>query len=137
VWRNGAYRGTVPGFEVLERVRTETEEIDLSISNNSGESWLTREGAIILGECKNWSGRCGKNEFVSFREKLLNRKGRCSVGFLISWNGFADTVTKEMLRGSREESLVVPLDGAQIRRAVETNSLLQVLRAAWHKAVAL
>lgn len=129
--------GTVPGFEVLERVRTETEEIDLSISNNSHEPWLAREGAIILGECKNWSDRCGKNEFVSFREKLLNRKGRCSLGFLVSWNGFADTVTKEMLRGSREGALVVPLDGAQIRRAVETSSFLKVLNAAWQTAIAL
>jgi hypothetical protein len=36
---------------------------------------------------------------------------RCTLGFLISWNGFASTVTKEMLRGSREQILVVPLMG--------------------------
>ena len=129
--------GSVPGFVVTNRVRTETEEIDISIRNGSPEVPFNREGALILAECKNWSGKCGKGEFVLFQQKVANRSQRCSLGFLISWNGFAGTVTKEMLRGSREETLIVPITGADIRAAVRAGSFTEVLLACWEKAVSL
>jgi hypothetical protein len=128
---------SVPGFVVKQRIRTETEEIDISIVNGSNEPRLAREGAVVLVECKNWSGRCGKNEFVIFHEKMRNRSRRCSLGFLVSWNGFAETVTKEMLRGSREELLVVPLTGSDIRAAIRQEDLAAALLGFWDKAVAL
>ncbi len=36
----------------------------------SAEARLRREGALILAECKNWRGKCGKNEFVENRSRL-------------------------------------------------------------------
>src|SRR5262249_24891961 len=88
---------SIPGFMVTGRLGTETEEIDMSVLKDSAEPRLRREGALILAECKNWTGHCGKNEFVLFHPKIENRSHRCTLGFLISWNGFAGTVTKEML----------------------------------------
>ena len=129
--------GTVPGFTVGGRLRTVTEEIDITVLNNSDDARIRREEAIILAECKNWSSKCGKNEFVIFKEKIENRKGRCSLGFLISWNGFADTITKEMLRGSHERLLVVPMDGAQIREAVRQGEFITALTSAWDMAIAI
>lgn len=128
---------SVSGFTVSQRIRTETEEIDLAIVNGSSEPRLTREQAVILVECKNWSGRCGKNEFVIFRAKMENRSKRCSLGFLVSWNGFAETVTKEMLRGSREEGVIVPLTGTEIRAAVRKGDFADTLLRCWDQAVAL
>jgi hypothetical protein len=96
-----------------------------------------RESALLLAECKNWTSRCGKDEFVVFREKIENRNRRCSLGFLISWNGFATTVTKEMLRGSREEVLIVPVSGKELRAAVRDGNFLKVLVECWDKAVHL
>jgi hypothetical protein len=128
---------TVAGFVVSGRLRTATEEIDIFIVNDSPEPRLRREGAVILVECKNWTGTCGKNEFVLFREKLENRKRRCSLGFLVSWNGFAGTFAKELLRGSREETLVVPIEGTDLRAGVRDNNFHHVLLSAWDKAVAL
>ena len=64
---------SVPGFSVTGRVRTETEEIDITVLNDSPEPRLRREGAIILAECKNWTGKCGKNELVLFQQKVENR----------------------------------------------------------------
>jgi hypothetical protein len=119
------------------RVRTATEEIDLSILNDSDDPRFRRESALLLAECKNWTGRCGKDEFVVFREKIENRNRRCSLGFLISWNGFATTVTKEMLRGSREETLIVPVSGKELRAAVRDSNFLKVLVECWDKAVHL
>ena len=127
----------VPGFLVQQRIRTHTEEIDISVINGSSEPRLSREGAVILVECKNWSGRCGKNEFVILQEKMRNRSRRCSLGFLVSWNGFAETVTKEMLRGSREELLIVPVDGADLRKAVLDGDFPSTLSRLWDAAVSL
>jgi hypothetical protein len=125
----------IPGFQVKQRTRTETEEIDLAILNaNEDPRWRTGH-PLILVECKNWSSSCGKNEIVQFKEKLENRRGRSTLGFLISWNGFAETVTKELLRGSREQILIVPITGAQIREAARTGNLLPTLQAAWDAAV--
>jgi hypothetical protein len=126
---------TIPGFRIWgSRVITETEEIDLQIGNGSSHFIFHKEEAIILAECKNWSKKCGKNEFVVFRSKIENRNARCSLGFLISWNGFADTITKEMLRGSHERLLIVPIDGKQIQEAVENNSFFELIESAWNKA---
>lgn len=71
------------------------------------------------------------------RSKVENRGRRCSLGFLISWNGFTSTVTKEMLRGSHEETLIVPITGQDIRAAVREGSFTKTLLACWDKAVAL
>jgi hypothetical protein len=128
---------SVPGFTVTGRIRTETEEIDISILNDSADPRLRRERALILAECKNWSAKCGKDEFVLFHRKLENRGRRCTLGFLISWNGFAGTITKEMLRGSREELLVVPITGEDIRSAVRANDFAGALVRCWDKAVNL
>lgn len=128
---------SVAGLTVTGRIRTATEEIDITVLNDSQEPRLRREGAVILAECKNWTGQCGKNEFVIFKEKLENRSRRSTIGFLISWNGFADTITKEMLRGSREETLVVPLSGDDIRAGVRDGDFEATLIRCWDRAVHL
>lgn len=125
----------IDGLEATNRVRTETEEIDITLLNGCSSPRLSRERAYVLVECKNWSSRCGKNEFVIFEKKLSNRSRRCSLGVLVSWNGFAGTVTKEMLRSSQDEPLIVPLDGRAIRRAVRDNCFEEVFYAALEDAV--
>lgn len=127
----------VPGFSVGGRIRTATEEIDISIINDASEARLRREAALILAECKNWSSKCGKDELVVFREKMENRNRRCTLGFLISWNGFTGTVTKELLRGSREGALIVPMTGEDIRAAVRARDFMRTLLSCWDAAVAL
>ncbi len=126
----------IPDFTVNDiRVRTETEEIDIVLLNNSDDPRYKRESALLLAECKNWSSKIGKNEFVIFKEKIENRKSRCTLGFLISWNGFTDTFTKEMLRGSREQVLVIPINGKDIVAAIQKQDFTQVLLDAYDNAV--
>lgn len=128
---------SVMGFAVSGRILTATEEIDITILNDSADPRLRRESALLLAECKNWTSKCGKDEFVIFREKIENRNRRSSLGFLISWNGFTSTVTKEMLRGSREETLIVPITGKELRAAVRDGNFEQVLLKCWEAAVTL
>ena len=128
---------SIPGFEVSANVETRTEEIDLWIENECNRAPFSREGSLILVECKNWSGKAGKNEFVQLREKARNRRGRCSVAFLVSWNGSAKTISAEMLRNSTENLLIVPLDGEMIKRAIKDGDFWSLLRQAHKMALAV
>lgn len=120
---------SVEGFNVIgSNVNTQTEEIDVAIRNESNHPIWQKEGSLILVECKNWhSKRVGKNEFVLFKEKIENRAGRCRLGFLICTETFADTVTKEMLRSSKTDLLVVPIDGEKLRQLVQSQNRNQLL----------
>jgi ActR/RegA family two-component response regulator/Holliday junction resolvase-like predicted endonuclease len=120
---------TVEGFvEVSRNVNTETEEIDIVIRNESKHPTWQKESSLILVECKNWlTSRVGKNEFVLFQEKIENRSGRCRLGFLICVDEFAETVTKEMLRGSKNDLLVVPIDGQKLEQLVRSANRNQLM----------
>lgn len=122
---------SIPGFvEVGRNLNTATEEIDLVIRNSSGDPSWQRESEIILVECKNWrSQRVGKNEFVLFKEKIENRAGRCKLGFLVCTEQFAATIEKEMLRSSKSELLIVPIDGDDLKQLVEAKNRSGVLRS--------
>jgi hypothetical protein len=127
----------VPGFSATGHVSTETEEIDINIQNASEDGLWRRESFLLLAECKNWSGKAGKDEFVLFKNKLKNRTGRVSCGFLVSWNGFAETVTKEMLRGTKGNLLVVPITGSDLRAAVRDGDFAARLQKLHEDAVLL
>jgi hypothetical protein len=127
----------VPGFRPSGRVLTQTEEIDLRIGNESDDPVWRRESALLLGECKNWTSSCGRPEFSILKDKLRGRVGRVSCGFLVSWNGFTDTVEKQMLRGSEGDLLVVPISGKDLRAAVRDHDFAARLKDLHRKAVLL
>ena len=78
-----------PGFErVFTRLRTQSEEIDLTIENRSGEFPWRNDGPYLLGECKNWSGKCGPEEVRILRSKMETKFGRVRTGFFIAPGGF-------------------------------------------------
>lgn len=126
---------TIKGFIPSLGVRTQTEEIDISIRNESKDSFWSKFTPFLLVECKNWSTNCGKDEIVLFREKLTNRVGYSKVGFLISMNGFRDTITKEMLRGSKGEYLVVPIDGNNLEDLVFSKDKSDLLKKYVEKSI--
>lgn len=75
---------------------------------------------MILVECKNWTKKpAGKNEYVAFREKLENRRGRAKLGFFISGKGFAKTFGLEDLRNSKTDLLIVPVDLKHLIEMIE------------------
>ncbi|MCI0488679.1 MAG: response regulator [Blastocatellia bacterium] len=124
-----ALLASVEGFIEIDRnINTATEEIDIVFCNESRHPFWQRQGDIILVECKNWkSQRVGKNEFVLFKEKMENRRGRCRLGFLICTEDFAETVEKESLRSSSGDLLVVPINSEGLRQTVETDDRSKLL----------
>jgi CheY-like chemotaxis protein len=115
---------SIEGFVEIDRnINTKTEEIDIAFRNESRDPAWQRESQIILVECKNWSSKTvGKNEFVLFEDKMRNRFGRCRLGFLVCTEDFAETVTLSMIRGSRDDLLIVPINGERLRQLVETKN---------------
>ncbi len=112
----------ISGFNITERKRTKTEEIDIVIMNKSEDNFWKSESSLILVECKNWANKpAGKNEYVAFREKLENRRGRAKIGFFISGKGFAKTFGLEDLRNSKEDLLIVPVDLRKFIEIIETH----------------
>lgn len=112
----------IQGFKIIERKRTKTEEIDIVIINNSEQDFWKSESNLILVECKNWNKPAGKNEYVAFREKLENRRGRAKLGFFVSVKGFAKTFSLEDMRNSKADLLIVPIDLKQVISIIETQN---------------
>lgn len=127
----------IDGFHINERVRTQTEEIDILIINKSKDAIWNKESPLILVECKNWSSKCGKNEIVLFKEKLKNRFGRAKVGFFISWNGFTDTFNKELLRSSKDDIIIIPLTGKEIKEGMQSTKFDSILENWWLNSIKL
>jgi hypothetical protein len=126
---------TIPGLKIVTRTKTATEEIDISIFNDTTDGFLAKEGAVILAECKNWSRKCGRGEFSLLEKKAENRRERCSIAFLISWNGFTNTIEKEILRSSRQRLVTIPLTGEDLKKAVANDDFFEVIQAAWRAVV--
>jgi len=122
---------SVEGFIQIDRnANTATEEIDVVFRNESRDPSWQKESEIVLVECKNWkSQRVGKNELVLFKEKIENRYGRCKLGFLICTADFAETIAREMLRSSKTDLLVVPINGDDLRQLVESKNRSRLLRS--------
>ena len=120
---------SIEGFiEIKRDIKTSTEEIDIVFRNGSRDPFWQKQGEIVLVECKNWkSQKVGKNEVVLFKEKIENRYGRCKLGFLVCTQDFAKTLRREMLRSSKTDLLVVPINGRDLHKlvlSVQRNQLL-------------
>ena len=126
---------TVPGFKAKSRLRTRTEEIDLFILNGSNDAPWRDMGPALIGECKNWSGKCGTEDFNHFESKVRNRRGQCKCGFFVSWNGFSRTFVQQRLRSSREDFLIVLIEGGHIEEAIAKGSFGAVLYRLWEEAL--
>ena len=126
-----------PGFNVHEtKVHSETEEMDLVILNGSQDPIFSKDGPIIIVECKNWTAKTGRPEFSILESKIRNRHRRCTIAFLVSWSGFTDTTWREHLRSSRENYVIVCLEGRDIRRTALAGNFPDFLRQATLAALA-
>jgi hypothetical protein len=126
----------VPGFVVYERDRhTATEELDLVVINDSKDPAYSKDGPVILVECKNWTNKSGRPEYSQLETKMRNRHNRCTIAFFISWSGFTETISRETIRLSRENYLIVCLTGNDIRHAALAGNFSEFLRKATIQAL--
>ncbi len=124
------------GFERVEtRLRTDSEEIDIRVENGSVDTPWRSDGPYLLGECKNWTSKCGAKEFRDFYGKLTTKYGRVRTGFFVSVGGFTEDFYFERASRKTEDVLVIPLDASDLQRWVNAANRLEVLRELHSKAV--
>lgn len=126
---------SLPGFTAKSRMRTETEEIDIFILNGADSAPWRDMGPALIGECKKWSAKCGTEEYHHLETKIRNRNGQCKCGFFVSWNGFTSRFVEERLRSSRENFVMLLIEGKDIAEAVASGSFAPILYRSWEEAV--
>jgi CheY-like chemotaxis protein len=125
-----------PGFgRVTTRLDNGIEEIDIKVDNRSEELPWKDEGAYLLGECKNWSSRCGTNEIRNFRGKLTAKYGRVRTGFLIASGGFSKEVYEDVRSHKEGALLIILIDAPDLERWIAADDRLAVLRELHERAV--
>lgn len=120
---------TLPGLEhVTSNWRTESEELDLVVRNESPDPVLSKEGSFWIVECKNWSKRVDPDQVRVLRDKLRARHGRTPFGILVAAGGFTKNVATVLQQQSNTSELIVTLDGDQLDAWIHTPD-----RVAWLK----
>lgn len=125
----------VPGFVVTARRRGADEEFDLIVRNESTDPLWSKESALILIECKNWSSRVGPDELDRFVSKLERRYGRAKLGFFVAANGFTRGFASTLATGRQRDVLVVPLDATALQRLVDGPDREALLEQLYQQAI--
>lgn len=125
-----------PGFgRVATRLANGIQEIDIKVDNRSEDPTWKGEGAYLIGECKNWSSKCGANEVRSFRDKFTTKYNRVHTGFLFAPGGFTKEAHEELRSGKQGAILIIPVDSDDLERWIAADDRLAVLRELHERAV--
>ncbi|WP_375755240.1 response regulator [Corallococcus exercitus] len=128
---------TVPGLMNTNTRQTSVdEEIDITIRNESQDPFWAREtSAYILVECKNWSKHVGPNELIIFRDKLVNRGGRCRLGFFVAAGGFTEGFHSRSATFRKDDHLVVAIGPAELDALVRSTNRNETFKKLHEDAV--
>jgi CheY-like chemotaxis protein len=128
---------TVHGFTHVEtRRKSKDEEIDIFIRNESSEAfWVGEQSQYVIVECKNWSKPAGPSELVVFRDKIVNRGGRCRLGFFVAVGGFTEGFHTRSATFRKDDVLVVPVGPNDLDELVLSKDRNEVLKKLHARAV--
>jgi len=130
------FRG-VPGFEEQQsRVSNGVQEIDLTIVNQSNDPVWSREGSVILVECKNLREPVPERELLVFEGKMRRYRGRCRLGFLVAPSGFTGPLRVQQTATSTEPLLIVTIDRADLEALISAKDRNEALRRLFLRATA-
>ncbi|MCX4240456.1 response regulator [Paraliomyxa miuraensis] len=122
------FRAT-PGFErVTTQLDNKVEEIDIVVENRANDGpWKNDGTACLRGECKNWSKPCGSAEYRNFHDKLTTKYQRARTGFFFAPGGFTSEFHEARSEHAANETLVIPVDAADLERWIEADDRVSVL----------
>ncbi len=110
--------------ETWHRWRSDGEEHDIvCLGGGGGNGFWTRQGSIVLVECKERSRKAGPGDRAHFEQKMRARGGQATVGIFVSLTGF----TREF----RRPKMPTPLPGGTLPVVV---TLDRADLKAWHHA---
>lgn len=125
-----------PGFgRVTTRLDNGSQEIDVKVDNRSDDPIWKDEGAYLLGECKNWSSRCGADHVRDFRGKFTAKYNRVRTGFLIAPGGFTKEVHEDVREHKEGDILIILVDAVDLERWIAADDRVAVLHELHERAV--
>lgn len=130
---------SIPGFQVIRtRHANRLQEIDVVVANESDDQVWSKEGAIVVVECKNQKERSDAPDLLVFEGKMRRFRKRCTLGFFVAPAGFTRGFAGQLSATCTERLLVVPIDGEGLQALIAAEdrnaALKQLFRTA---AVAL
>jgi hypothetical protein len=125
----------VDGFKVLSRgISARNQQMDVQVDNRNVGTILAG-GPVVLAEAKNWKSPPETKEFQSFESKVKSRRGRCKLGFFVASGDVTSGVYEEERRASKEDHLIVILDGKAFTNIWRTHkTVTEGIEAATHQA---
>lgn len=125
---------SVPGFlEFTHNLRTESEELDVVIRNESQDPLWSKLPAYFLCEAKNWSKKVGTPEVAWMADKIRRRKPH-SLGFFFAAQGFSEPVKARVDELRAEGVALVMVDHGDLQELVQASdrgAVLKRLHARW------
>lgn len=104
----------VDGFEVTDiGISNRTQQMDVFVHNRNVGGTLGAS-PIVLAEAKNWKNPVGTDEYAIFLRKLETRHARAKLGYLVTTGRFTSGVEAERRRDSKNDVLVVLIDGKSL-----------------------
>jgi CheY-like chemotaxis protein len=125
----------IPGFVIAVRRRSDDEEFDLVVRNESSDPLWSKDSQYFLVECKNWSSKVGPDDLDRFVAKLERRHGRAKLGFFIAPNGFTAGFSSTLATRRREHLLVVPIDDRALSDLVTGPDREGLLKDLYQRAI--
>lgn len=92
-------------------VSRRAQQLDVTVLNRNVGNPLLQNSPLIIAEAKNWRKPVGSEQYGWLHRKLLTSRGRAKLGFLVTSGRFTDGVYTEAVRDSREDHMIVLLDG--------------------------
>jgi hypothetical protein len=105
----------VDGFETRSKgVSNRSQQMDVLIHSKIASGALGGS-PVVLVEAKNWPKTpVSPDEYAIFERKVRTRHQRCKLGFIITTGRFTSGVGDERRRDSRDEPLIVLVDGKKL-----------------------
>ena len=102
----------VDNFEVSDiGISNRTQQMDVLVHNRSVGGMLGGS-PLVLAEAKNWrTQKVTPTEYAEFLRKLATRNRRAKLGFMVTTGSFTAGLALEARRDSKEDIIVVFVDG--------------------------
>lgn len=110
------------GFYVKKNVQRPDQEIDLLIVNKLADPfWTALQSPIILVECKNQKVKVEPKDLRNFEVKIIDRKGLCRLGIIVSTSGFTRGCYEAAARCGRDGYRVILIDGETLQKRINSD----------------
>jgi hypothetical protein len=107
-------------FKVKTNIRRRGEEIDLVIINKMQDPfWTALHSPTILVECKNQAKKVEPKDLRNFEVKIIDRKGLCKLGVIISTSGFTKGCYVAATKCGRDGYNIILIDNKQLQKRIE------------------